>query len=446
MKPIVSLAVLIAAILVSLQTVNAQVCPNAPGCLDPSFNGSGTNVVLLPGGAGGLRDSVVQTDGKVVGLVDSSGTEIMLTRLNIDGTLDTSFGVSGFVKTNWHFNSTLPRGFPFSLTIQKFPDLSEFIIVAGSWTVQTGRNSSIEYLRVERYKLDGQIDTTFGTAGTGTVLVNKPYALAVAVQPDDQKIVTVGDLEAVVRLNANGTIDTSFGGKGDGATGAGQPGMSILALPQSKGGGILIGGTYTSQNNALMCVSKLKSTGAVETSFGTGGRAVADFYGKGSFGRAFEITLDPYGNILAGGIARRKGASIVQNQFAAARFTAAGKLDTGFSLDGMVTYDFFGLDNNGHGIAAQYDGKVILTGTAQTATNVRNFASVRFNYDGTLDTGFGTNGTVTTDLGGNSEYVYGAQIWMDPICACEKLVIGGLTGNPAVSAPAFLRYTTTNLY
>jgi uncharacterized delta-60 repeat protein len=444
MKHIFSLVLLFAAFTVSSRSLAAQACPNAPGCLDPSFNGSGTLAVTLPGGAGGLRDSVLQSDGKIIGLVDSSATEIMLTRVNTDGTLDTSFGTDGFVKTNWHYNSTLPRGFPFSLAIQRFPDTSEFIIVAGSWTVQTGRNTSVEYLRVERYKLDGQIDTSF--ANGGTALVNKPYALAVAVQPDDQKIVTVGDLEAVVRLNANGTVDTSFGPKGDGATGAGQPGMSILALPQNKGGGILIGGTYTSQNNSLMCVSKLKSTGAVETTFGTGGRAVADFYGRGSFGRAFEITLDPYGNILAGGIARRKGDSLVQNKYAAARFTSSGQLDTSFSLDGKLTYDFFGLDNNGHGIAAQYDGKVILTGTAQTATNVRNFASVRFNYDGTLDTGFGTSGTVTTDLGGNSEYVYGAQIWMDPGCACEKLVVGGLTGNPTVSAPAFLRYTTTIFY
>ena len=430
------------ALVLATSAAKAQ-CPNADGCLDPSFNGSGTQSIPLPGGSGGLRDMVVQSDGKIVGLVDSAPTEIMLTRLNTDGSLDATFGTDGFVKTNWHFNNTLPRGYPYSLAIQRFPDLSEYIIVAGSWTVTTGRTSA-NYLRVERYKLTGEIDTSFG--GTGTVIVNKPYALAVAVQPDDQKIVTVGDLQAVVRLNANGTVDTTFGGKSDGATGAGQQGWSIIALPESKGGGILIGGTYSSQNSDLMCVSKLKPTGAVDTTFGNGGRAVADFFGKGSFGRAFELTLDPDDKIVAGGIARRKGATLSQNQFAAARFTSAGQPDNAFSLDGKVTYDFYGLDNNGHGIAVQYDRKVILTGTATSSAGVRDFAAVRLNYDGTVDTGFGTAGRAVTDLGGNSEYLYGTQIWLDPACACEKLLIGGLSGNPAVTTPVFLRYTTTNLY
>ena len=53
--------------------------------------------------------------------------------LNADGPLDTSFGTNGFVRTNWHFNSTLPRGYPYSLAIQHFADGSEFVIVAGSW-------------------------------------------------------------------------------------------------------------------------------------------------------------------------------------------------------------------------------------------------------------------------------------------------------------------------
>ena len=436
--------VLLAAALGSL-SISAQTCPNADGCPDPSFNGTGSSVVPLPGGNGGLRDSIVLSDGKIIGLVDSSSTEIMLTELNADGSLDTSFGTNGFVRTNWHFNSTLPRGYPYSLAIQHFADGSEFVIVAGSWTVPTGRNTSSNYLRVDRYALDGQIDTTFGPDHTGTVIVNKSYGLAVAIQPDDQKIVTVGDLQAVVRLNANGSVDTSFGKNHDGTTGAGISGWSIIALPVSNGGGILIGGSYANQSGELLAVSKLKSTGAVDSAFGTAGRATADFFGKGSFGRAFELVIDPDGKIVAGGIARRKGASVVQNQYAAARFLPGGQLDTSFSMDGRVTYDFNGLDNNGHGVAVQYDRKVIVTGTAQTASNARDFAAVRFNSDGTVDTGFGSGGRVMSDLGGTSEYVYGTQIWTDPVCACEKLVIGGLTGGP-VTSPAFLRYTTTGLY
>lgn len=405
------------------------------GALDTSFNASGTQVIPTYGNGGTIhKDTVVQSDGKVVSLINENVTEVMLVRLNLDGTLDETFDSDGLVTTNWHYSPTLPSGYPFGLAIQKING-EERLVVAGSWTVPSGKRSSVLMLRVDRYLSNGQPDPSFGT--NGTVLVNKPYALAVAIQPDDNKIVTVGDLQAVVRLNENGTIDTSFGPNSDGATGAGQSGWAINVLP---GGRILIGGSYANKSGTTMCVSALNENGSVAEDFGTQGRALADFYGRGSFGRAFDIAIDPFGNILAGGIARPKGASLAENVYAGARFTSSGQPDTSFSGDGKVTFSFFGLDHSGRTVASQSDGKVILGGSASLTSNSRDFALVRFNFDGTVDETFGTEGKVTTDMGGTSEYSAKLVVWRDPECATcpEKIYLAGGTNVGA----AFARYLT----
>lgn len=89
---------------------------------------------------------------------------------------------------------------------------------------------------------------------------------------------------------------------------------------------------------------------------------------------------------------------------------------------------------------AQSDGKVIVGGSAVVSTGSRDFALVRFNFDGSVDTGFGTDGKVTTDMGGTSEYSYRIRLWRDPNCATcpEKIYLAGGTNVGA----AFARYLT----
>lgn len=418
--------------LITVTVSNAQTCP---GCLDPTFGNGGTQYIpLLANGTTVQRDMIVQSDGKVVWLGENHYTGTTLIRLNTDGSLDNSFAGDGSVETNWHFANVLPRGYPYGVAAQ-FINGEERLVVVGAWTVPAGKNTGITMLRVDRYLSNGAIDTSFGTSSTGTVVINKPYALSVAIQPTDNKIIMVGDGQAVVRLNENGTIDTSFGPNGDGATGAGQSGWSIKALAD---GSILVGGSYSQNNSALMCVSKLNANGSVFTSFGSGGRAIANFYGRGSFGRAFRVDVDPLGNVIAGGIGRPKGASIVENSFAAARFTSSGQLDVSFNGTGMVTYDFAGMNNSGRSIVAQSDGKLILSGAAElSSTDSADFALVRFNFDGTIDTVFGTNGRMTTNFD-RADYSYSVRPWVDPSCACEKVILAG----SSYAGPSFARYTT----
>jgi len=81
---------------------------------------------------------------------------------------------------------------------------------------------------------------------------------------------------------------------------------------------------------------------------------------------------------------------------------ADGDLDTTFDTDGIVTtrtgightYQFV------RSIALQSDGKIVATGYSTILGNGYDFAIVRYNANGTLDTTFGGgDGIVTTDFG-----------------------------------------------
>ncbi len=85
-----------------------------------------------------------------------------------------------------------------------------------------------------------------------------------------------------------------------------------------------------------------------------------------------------------------------------------GDVDTSFGTDGRVTTD---IDNSskddGLEIIRQSDGKVIAVG----ATSDRNdFATIRYNSDGSLDDTFGINGIRVEDLGSNFEGASGVAI------------------------------------
>src|SRR3954471_1124471 len=79
---------------------------------------------------------------------------------------------------------------------------------------------------------------------------------------------------------------------------------------------------------------------------------------------------------------------------------AAGDLDPTFGSGGLVTTDFGGRGDSALGVAVQPDGKIVAAGSS-SAHDVFNvdFALARYNPDGTLDSSFGSGGTVLSDSG-----------------------------------------------
>jgi uncharacterized delta-60 repeat protein len=106
-------------------------------------------------------------------------------------------------------------------------------------------------------------------------------------------------------------------------------------------------------------------------------------------------------------------------------------LDATFGIDGKVKTDFGSVADNGNALALQADGRIVVAG--QTYNNFNNdFALVRYNNNGSLDTTFGTNGRLTTDFGNIDNGGNGVAIQLDG----KILVAGYVRGDFAVA-----RYT-----
>lgn len=78
---------------------------------------------------------------------------------------------------------------------------------------------------------------------------------------------------------------------------------------------------------------------------------------------------------------------------------APGTLDASFGNGGIVITDFDSQIDEANAIAIQSDGKILVAGVAKITGNNNDFAIVRYNTDGTLDSSFGSNGKTTTNFG-----------------------------------------------
>src|SRR5437868_2751992 len=70
------------------------------------------------------------------------------------------------------------------------------------------------------------------------------------------------------------------------------------------------------------------------------------------------------------------------------RLAPAGALDLTFGADGKLTLPLSAGNDGVSAVVVQPDGKVVLAGFSDSGSKI-NFALVRCNADGTLDTSFG---------------------------------------------------------
>src|SRR6185295_6729117 len=88
--------------------------------------------------------------------------------------------------------------------------------------------------------------------------------------------------------------------------------------------------------------------------------------------------------------------------FGLARYTPDGQPDTGFGTDGGMTSTAFSGSGYIYCLAVQKDGKIVVAGDNEDF--FAEFAMVRYNPNGTIDTTFGTAGKVTTTFGSTDRY------------------------------------------
>jgi uncharacterized delta-60 repeat protein len=240
---------------------------------------------------------------------------------------------------------------------------------------------------------DGRQITDFGAWDRGE---------GVAIQVDGKIVVAGRTVDgggttqdfALARYNADGAFDASFSGDGKQTTDFGANDVGAAAAIQADGKIVVAGSARHGAGYDDFAVARYNTDGSPDTSFSGDGRLTTDL-GGGDDGSAVAIQAD--GKLVVAG---RSG-----DDFALARYRVDGTLDTSFSGDGTVTTDLGGWDP-GQAVAIQADAKVVVVGTSDVAPTAdgddpsADFALVRYNADGSLDTSLSGDGRQTTDFSG----------------------------------------------
>ncbi len=310
------------------------------------------------------------------------------------GILDTGFSHNGFVITN--------------VAGKNSSDGYDVVIEPGGKTIVSGKvrtSASFTEAVLMRYKLNGDLDSSFGT--NGTVLESFTNSFdnysSLALQ-DNGKIVVTGlsirnDSFFVLfaRYNANGTLDKGFRGRKTAVRyyGFGGVGCMVLVQPDKKIL-LLVNNNEPVTNKAQTQVERYNEDGTRDKTFGNNG----NFTYTGDFWFT-KFAFDKQGRIIC--LSGDAGFTSLL------RLKNNGQRDKNFGVNGLITtrvspYD--GSDN----LVAQPDGKIIVCGFLQASNFADNLFSVyRFNVNGTLDSSFNGTGINSTKITG-IDYTYDVSI------------------------------------
>jgi uncharacterized delta-60 repeat protein len=285
----------------------------------------------------------------------------------------------------------------------------------------------------------GDLDTSFDTDGKVTTAIGagNDFAYSIALQSDG-KILVAGYSDngsnndfAVVRYNANGSPDTSFGTDGKVTTAIGAQSDYAQSVALQSDGKIVVAGYSFIVGNYDFAVVRYNTNGSLDTSFGTDGKVTTAIGAGNDFAHSMALQSD--GKIVvAGEIATGVGS----DNFAVVRYNTNGSLDTSFGTDGKVTTAIGAGSDLAYSMALQSDGKIVVVGSSGNIINY-GFAVVRYNTDGSLDTSFDTDGKVTTAIGAIGDVAYSIDLQSD-----GKIVVAGTSYNGSSYDFAVVRYNT----
>ena len=343
---------------------------NPDGSFDQTFGTGGIVTVTAHLGTGGhvtyFMAVAIQPDGKIIAsghFLESGGCGIeraFVVRLNTDGSLDAGFANNGTLEIIYECVGTTAVSFANAIAIQA----NGKIVIAGSARKEVFPEYSRDF--------------------------------------------------AVSRLNANGTFDTSFSGDGMAtfAVGSEDDEAFGVAVNPVSGKILLAGYSINPSGNKDFALLQVQQSGSIDTSFGFFGYVRTDFAGKTD--QINSVLIQPDGKILAGGVATAAPLDLPDARFGLARYSSTGALDSTFGFGGKVTTNFTNWSDSISSIALQTDGKIVAAGSAVTPGGTySNFAVARYLSNGAVDTSFSGDGKLTTDFVGGADFGRGLAIQSD---------------------------------
>ena len=264
-------------------------------------------------------------------------------------------------------------------------------------------NTGLTYctLQLARYSASGVPDAAFGTSGRAvTAVTNVNPEMNVSIISSDGSIIARGfryngtnDVPFAAKFTSAGLPDTSYGTNGVAQLDSLPLGFTIIGSDFDASGRVIFAGTTPNggPQGQDVFVTRLTSTGAIDTTFGTSGVAQFNISTTSPFNdRGTSPWVQPDGKIVVGG--RTIGPSGFFD-FLVMRIDANGVRDPSFGTNGVVTTRLAATTGNnlGRRLVLQPDGKIVLIGPVTVGTTTQ-CGLVRYDASGALDPGFGTGG------------------------------------------------------
>jgi uncharacterized delta-60 repeat protein len=309
-----------------------------------------------------------------IGVVPYDARSPIIAGYTSSGLTGMTWGNSGII--------TLDSGFElYGMAVQN-TDTTSYLLVAGSLN---------NAFTIERYNANGTLDTTFGTGGRVTTAFGandtNDYVTSILATNNDGKIVAVGEANGsvvVAQYTMTGALDTTFNSTGKEFLSDFNGTGGVPAGTIENGNQILIAGQTADGHNFLL--ERYNANGTLDSSFASGGKAVVQFSGHdGDYADNVVVGDDGLINLVGSLDHDAPGLTGI------ARFTPNGIPASGFGSGGEV------VANIGHDTA--YANTVVFTWNymGKLVVPTQN-GIVRFNTDGTIDSGFGIDGTMSTGL------------------------------------------------
>lgn len=199
---------------------------------------------------------------------------------------------------------------------------------------------------------------------------------------------------------APGMLDSGFGASGVVASFLSSNGSNATALLLQPDGKIVAVGDANSPTDVSSGIglARYQPHGSLDPSFGSGGVVTTSIAGGQSFADAAVLQSD--GKIVVAGEYDAQGSP---SAFALLRYNSNGSLDSSFGTDGVVTTQVENVGSEASSVVLQPDGKIVAGGEA-TNSGGQGSALVRYLSNGSPDTSFGSNGIVFDADGGQSGF------------------------------------------
>ncbi len=369
-----------------------------------------------------LNDVIVDQNNKIVfcgTIIQSGGNDILVARLNSNGSTDLNFGDGGYWTYDIQDGSADQAHAMLELSDEK-------LILVGS-SLKNGVTKGF----IMRLNKDGSLDQSFGEGSKGYTFFNagndkscrprdielfqNSFYIAASVSTDDE-----GTNFGLFKFSASGALVTSFASSGSNLIDI-KGSDQVTSLDVGDDGSFIIGGVSYANNIQYGAIVKLNQFGLKTSTFDGAGYFV---YNEGSgLNTIMDVKYDNQGRIVAIG---SEGQNPDRNGMIF-RFSAQGVPDETFGTDGVMGSDIGTM--NGvylNSLFVDKDDQIICTGSL-SGQSYDDVYVLKLTEKGTAHPDFGTKGDVNYELGLTPTYIHFKSAAMQ---ADGNLVIAGTTALP----------------